>query len=167
MKKTAFATALVVAGAVIPLAAAPPAGATPAYTKNGIEVGGADDSCYVGDPWCGGYVWLTSKPARNADKVSIKVYNARGKRTHLKQYELVDYEEGSKSGPLWWLPTNIEAGTYTLAWKARTYGEAAHWNCSIYYYDHCRWIKAKPGKVKSGKTKLKLRAFAPRDGWVS
>lgn len=134
--------------------------------------------CYVGDKYCGGGVWVklsaeqTSRIKHNAGAVASSGYlTKRGKRIKLQRYdsniddmggsgkhfgEATEFYRNKKTqGPLWWFPTGLKKGTYTLTWSVKQEGK---WNCSLNHYDVCEW----GGPVKwSGTTKVKVKGGKP------
>lgn len=141
----------------------------------------SNGSCYVGDQWCGGDLWviipkryLPNPEQRSSFKWSLKTKSGKKARATLvdaNDYSgysqvgdyvgnAVFYKEGKDQGPNWWLPTGFRKGTYKLTFTIKARGV---WDCSMEYYEVCKWIKP---FTYHRTVSVKLRNLTP-DEWLA
>lgn len=139
----------------------------------------SNGACEIGDKWCGGDLWviIPKKYIPNPEQrssVSWALKSKSGKKTKLYYadpvYDGADknvgddvggvslWKEGRDQGLDWWLPTKLKRGKYTLSITIKAHGV---WDCSMEYYEVCKWIK--PYTYKR-TMKLALRSLSP-DEW--
>lgn len=133
--------------------------------------------CTTDDKYCGGMLWvhLPWKYVPNEEANSWAwgtLRNSKGKKVKMDIFRATgdqDWESGSTElnnatlynwrgdleGPMWYLPTRMKKGTYTLTWKVK---QAGIWDCSIHYQQVCEWDK---GFTISKKVKFKYKPMPP------
>ncbi len=128
--------------------------------------------CVASDQYCGDWleVDLASSYWPNYDNVSYRgtatLRNAKGKRIKIQHCSGDEeaYCQGSTFrdndlftdfGPMYFTPTNMKSGRYTLKLKLQRSGV---WECSPRFHEVCRW---QPGFKKTFTFRFKYKAHPP------